>query len=337
MNQTELLESLKCASEGMVKAMTSTTMKLNFVFIATVIFLSFYFAGLAIQALLRNNIFSNSTRHILIVCLLNSIVHQAVTLETRIHQVYRSFVYSSEPCRLLFHFTECEVELYFYYLTNYFSTYAVFSLTFDRLVSHYKPKYYFSHQYYVSNSLLIIQLLLSLSTYYVGLYGVPLVGYAPICYYTPRLAVNFSKINDFRTATMVFCIIVTIFIYYLSVKSEKQIHRTSYSPGERYIACENVATSQSVCILIVLQFACIMLSSFGVNYIRARESLMSEENFNKIAPFFPGVTYASLCLPLVIYFKTKLTIRNRKLRIGVMTSMYGDVGDHMNRLKKSWE
>ncbi|CAB07600.1 Serpentine receptor class alpha-20 [Caenorhabditis elegans] len=339
MNKTaeELVESLRCASEGLTNALTSITVKVSFVFLATVILLSYYFAVLAIRALWNNNIFSNSTRLILIVCLLNSVVHQSTMMEIRIRQVYRSFVYSSEPCRLPFHFTDCEVELYFYYLTNYFSTYSVFSLTFDRLISYFFPKCYISYPYQVSISLLIIQLVFTLGTYYFGLYGVPKLGYVPICNYAPRLATNFVKINDFRTTIMVFCIIVTIFIYYLNVKSEKQIKRTSYSLGEQYLARENVATSQSVCILIVLQFVCISVSSFGVNYIKSIKSTLSDEEYNKIAPFVVGVTYANLCLPLVIYFKTKLTIRKRRIRIGVMTSVYGDVGEHINRLKKSWE
>ncbi|CAB04702.2 Serpentine receptor class alpha-24 [Caenorhabditis elegans] len=339
MNKTaeEIVESRRCASEGLTNALTSITVKMSSVLVVTVILLSYYFARLAIRTLWKNNIFSNSTRLILLVCLLNSIIHQTTMLEIRIRQIYRSIVFASEPCRLPFHFTECEVELFVYYLTTYFSTYSVFSLAFDRLISCYTPKYYLSHQYYVSIFLLFIQLIFTLGTYYVGLYGVPPLGYEPFCNYAPKLATNFVKINDFRTLIMGICIIVTVFVYYLSVKSEKQIQQTSYSPGERYIAYENVAASQSVCILIVLQFACILISSLGVNYLRIFKSTLSDEEYNKLAPFFVGVTYANLCLPLVIHCKTKLTIRNRKLRIGVMTSMYGDVGEHINRLKKSWE
>lgn len=80
----ELIDGPKCASEGIVNAMTSIPVKISFLIIATVIFLSFYFARLAILALLRNNIFSNSTQRILLVCLVNSVFHQAATLEIRV-------------------------------------------------------------------------------------------------------------------------------------------------------------------------------------------------------------------------------------------------------------
>ncbi|CAB04701.1 Serpentine receptor class alpha-23 [Caenorhabditis elegans] len=339
MNKTaeELLDSLKCASDGLASALTSVTLKFNCAFISTIVLISYCFSWLAIQALWNNNIFSNSTRLILIVCLLNSVVHQTTVMETRITQIYRSIVFASEPCEILFRSSECEIELYFYYLTNYFSTYSVFSLTFDRLISHYKSKYYHMHQYFIAISLLVLQFLLAILSFYIAYHGVPLAGYVPMCNYYPKMAVHHITINDVRTVVMVSCIIVTGFAYYLSVKSEKQIQKCSYSPGERYSAYENVTTSQSVCILIVLQFSCTMISSFGVNLLLMMQEAVSEETFTKVGAFLPGVAYANLCLPLAIYFKTKLTIQNRKLRIAVMISMYGDVGEHIARLKKSWE
>nr|pir hypothetical protein F28C12.3 - Caenorhabditis elegans [Caenorhabditis elegans] len=291
MNKTaeELLDSRKCASEGLTNALTSFMMKMNFSFIVT------------------------------------------------IRQIYRSIVYAAEPCKLLYLSSDCVFELHFYYLTNYFSTYSVFSLTFDRLISHYKSKFYHINQYFIAISLLVFQLFLTLLSFYIAFYGVPLAGYIPMCTYHPALSVYYSTINNVRTGVMVSCIIVTIFVYYLSVNLEKRIQKTSYSPGERYSAYENVTTSKSVCILIVLQFSCIMISSFGVNLLMMSEKSMSEKVFHTIVPFLPGVTYANLCLPLVIFIQTTLTIRTRKMRIAVMTSMYGDVKDHMNRLKKSWE
>lgn len=74
-----------------------------------------------------------------------------------------------------------------------------------------------------------------------------------------------------------------------------RIKRTSYSLGEQYLARENVATSQSVCILIVLQFVCISVSSFGVNYIKSIKSTLSDEEYNKIAPFVVVSCFSDLC------------------------------------------
>ncbi|CAB07597.1 Serpentine receptor class alpha-21 [Caenorhabditis elegans] len=333
----EELDSQKCASEGLTSVLTSITMKFNFLFITTVILLSYCFTWLAIRALWKNNIFSNSTRLILIACLLNSVVHQTTMLESRMRQTYRSFVFASEPCNLLYRSSDCVFELHSYYLTGYFSTYSVCSLAFDRLVSHYKSKFYHTHQYFIAVSLLVLQLLLTLVSFYIAYYGVHLAGYVPVCIHYPRLAVHYSTVNTVRTVVMVCCLVVTGFIYYLSVKSEKQIQKSSYSPGKRYTAYENVTTSQSVCILIVLKLFCNMLSSIGINLLLLMGEVVSEGTFVLVALFLPGVTYANLCLPLVIYFKTKLIIRNRKFRIAVMTSMYGDAGEHIDRLKKSWE
>ncbi|CAB07596.1 Serpentine receptor class alpha-18 [Caenorhabditis elegans] len=340
MNKTaEELDSRNCASESLTNALISITMKFNFIFIITVVLISYCFTWLAIQALWKHNIFSNSTRLILIVCLLNSVVHQTTMLETRITQAYRSVVYDSEPCKLLFRSSDCVFELYLYYPTGYFSTYSVFSLTFDRLISHYKSRYYHMHQYFIATSLLVLQLLLTMFSFYIVFYGVSLAGYVPMCNFRPELTVYYGAINNVRTGVMVSCIIVTMFVYYVCVKSEKQIQKCSYSPGERYSAYENVTTSQSICISIVLQFSCIMISSFGSNLLIhiTSKTTVSEEVFYAIVSFLPGVTYANLCLPLVIYFKTKLTTRNRKNRIAVMTSMYGDAGEHIDRLKRSWE
>ncbi|CAB07602.2 Serpentine receptor class alpha-22 [Caenorhabditis elegans] len=339
MNKTaeDLLDSLKCASKDLSSALTSVTIKFNCIFISTIVLISYCFILLAIQALLRHNIFSNSTRLILIVCLLNSVVHQTTMMETRVRQIYRSFLFASDPCKLLYRSSDCVVDLYFFFLTGYFSTYSVFSLTSDRLVSHYKSKFYHTHQYFIAISLLVIQLLLTLVSFYIAFYGVSLAGYVSVCIQYPKAAVQYGTINTVRTMVMVCCLIVTGFTYYLSVKSEKQIQKISYSPGERYSAYENITTSQSVCIFIILQLSCVMLTSIGMNLLLMMGEAMSEGTFTTIALFLPGITYANLCLPLVIYFKTKLTIRNRKFRIAVMTSMYGDAGEHIARLKKSWE
>lgn len=160
------------------------------------------------------------------------------------------------------------------------------------------------HQYFIATSLLVLQLLLTMFSFYIVFYGVSLAGYVPMCNFRPELTVYYGAINNVRTGVMVSCIIVTMFVYYVCVKSEKQwvsyryqmnfwqsfrIQKCSYSPGERYSAYENVTTSQSICISIVLQFSCIMISSFGSNLLIhiTSKTTVSEEVFYAIVSFLP--------------------------------------------------
>ncbi|CAL2032478.1 unnamed protein product [Caenorhabditis brenneri] len=257
-------------------------------------------------------------------------------MEIRIRQFYRSILNNGDRCQIQFHSSECLIELYFYYITNYFSTYSVLSLTFDRYLSYKFPSFYFSNQYLVSIGLILIQFILAIGTHLIGFFGVPLAGYVPMCTYPPQLATHFDAINKFRTLIMVLSIVITIFIFYLNAKNERKIHHKSYNTKTRYTAFENMTTSKSVCTLIIVQFSCIMISSFGVTIIRKFEYLMSQEMYHTIIPFLPGVTYANLCLPIVIHYTTKRTIRNRKNKIEEMTSTNGDQDTHMKWLTEVW-
>ncbi|CAO4364737.1 unnamed protein product [Caenorhabditis nigoni] len=337
MNKTaEQLDKEICAPDGLHKALTSPIMKINFTFIISVIITSYVFSYKALRTLLKHNIFSNCTRIILFVCSINSIVHQTTMMEIRVRQIFRSIVWDQDPCHILFHSSECVVDLYFYYITNYFSTYAVFSLTSDIFISYKFPVFYLSNQYTVSVILLIIQFILAVGTYLFGFLGVPLAGYVPMCTYPPKLTSNFDLINEFRTFVMVLCIGITLVILYFSVKTERMIHQKSYDTRARYTAFENMTTSKSVCTLIVIQFLCIMISSFGVTVIRKFEVIIPQEIYHTIVPFLPGVTYANLCLPIVIYYRTIQAIRRRKTRIVTITSAPADVESHIKWLNETW-
>ncbi|UMM16891.1 hypothetical protein L5515_013713 [Caenorhabditis briggsae] len=95
-------------------------------------------------------------------------------------------------------------------------------------------------------------------------------------------------------------------------------------------------TSKSVCTLIVIQFSSILISSFGVTIIRKFEPVIPQEIFHTIIPFLPGVTYANLCLPVVIYYRTIQAIRRRKTRIVTITSASADVESHIKWLNETW-
>lgn len=81
---TEQLDSESCASGGLAKALTSPIMKINFVCIISIIIISYYFFYLVVKTLIKNNIFSNCTRALLIFCSINSIVHQTTMMEVRV-------------------------------------------------------------------------------------------------------------------------------------------------------------------------------------------------------------------------------------------------------------
>uniref|UniRef100_A0A1I7TUY9 G_PROTEIN_RECEP_F1_2 domain-containing protein n=1 Tax=Caenorhabditis tropicalis TaxID=1561998 RepID=A0A1I7TUY9_9PELO len=337
MNKTaEQLDGEVCAPDGLHRALTSSLMKINSAFITSVIILSYVYSYKALKTLLRQNIFSNCTRIILIVCSINSIIHQTTMMEIRIRQTTRSITRYDSPCGIQFHSSECIIELYLYYITNFFSTYSVFSLTFDRFISYKFPSFYLSKQTKIAVVLLFIQLCLALGTYCFGFLGVSYAGYVPMCTYPPRLAKNFDTINTFRTVIMVASIAITLIILYLSVKIERKIHQENYNTKTRYNAFENMTTSKSICVMIILQFVCIIISSFGVTIIRSFEYLIPQEIYHTIVPFLPGVTYANLCLPVVIYYTTKRTIRRRKNKIGEMTSTNGNVESHIKWLKETW-
>ncbi|CAI2343569.1 unnamed protein product [Caenorhabditis sp. 36 PRJEB53466] len=333
MNLTaEQLDEQVCASDGLYKALTSPIMKLNCLFIIFVILLSYYFSYKALRTLIHQNIFSECTRLILLVGSINSIAHQTTMMEIRIRQIYRGFVCEENRCQIQFHSSECVYELYFYYITNFFSTFSLFSLTFDRLIAHFWSNIYSSHQKLIPFSLLLLQLILAVSTHLYGFLGVSLAGYVPMCTFPPQLANNFDTINRFRTYIMLFCIGITVFILIFSMKAEKRIHNQVYDTNTRYMAYENVMTTKTVCLIIISQFLCIIISSYGITIIRNLQSAIPEDIFHTIVPFLPGVTYANLCLPIVICYKTKETIRRRKSTIGEMTAASGSVDTHMEWL-----
>ena len=66
-----------------------------------------------------------------------------------------------------------------------------------------------------------------------------------------------------------------------------RVHQHSFNTKTRYTAFENMTTSKSVCTLIIIQFLCISISSFGVTLIRKVESFMSEEVYHTMVPFLP--------------------------------------------------
>lgn len=156
----------------------------------------------------------------------------------QIRQIYRSIVFDEDHCHILFNSSECVFELYFYYMTNYFSTYSVFSLTFDRFQRHsnflkiwcntyrliacYFPKLYIKTENLITITLLIIQFSLTVGTHFYAYLGVPLAGYVPMCSYPPQLAIRFDTVNKVRTLVMSCCIVVTLTILYFNIKAEKR-------------------------------------------------------------------------------------------------------------------
>uniref|UniRef100_A0A8R1DXQ2 Uncharacterized protein n=1 Tax=Caenorhabditis japonica TaxID=281687 RepID=A0A8R1DXQ2_CAEJA len=80
----EELEEMQCTSEDMLKAQNSIWMKINFAFTYIIIFATFVMSVVAAKILKLRNVFSNGTRFLLLITLLNANVNQAVLLEIRV-------------------------------------------------------------------------------------------------------------------------------------------------------------------------------------------------------------------------------------------------------------
>lgn len=84
-NQTaEELETWRCTSDGIFKSQNSIWMKINFVFVFILIFLTFYLSFKAARVLKNHNVYSKGSQILLMITLLNANLNQLIFLEIRV-------------------------------------------------------------------------------------------------------------------------------------------------------------------------------------------------------------------------------------------------------------
>uniref|UniRef100_A0A8R1DWE4 Uncharacterized protein n=1 Tax=Caenorhabditis japonica TaxID=281687 RepID=A0A8R1DWE4_CAEJA len=129
----EELEEVKCTSDAVFKVQKSIWMKVNFVFTFLIIISTFVMSVMAAKILKLRNVFSNGTRFLLMVTLLNANINQASMFEIRLRHLYRVLMYSDDACKISFHSPDCAYDQSIFAFTTNLSTLLVCALTFDRI------------------------------------------------------------------------------------------------------------------------------------------------------------------------------------------------------------
>ncbi|CAI5441130.1 unnamed protein product [Caenorhabditis angaria] len=337
-NQTaEELDKQRCTSQGKFLALTSFLMRFNYIFTFSIIFLTIFMSFKAVKLLIKRNIFSNSTRILLLSILFNANLYQLNMFEIRTRSFYRSFVYSNEPCQIEFHSSECFLDQTIYSFTNVLYALLIFCLTIDRFISLQFSKFYEK----INESLAIFCVLLSIITaILINIWqfsDIPLVGYVPQCFYSPQLGLNrFDDINNYTIIFIMFNLFITLSILCGNLRKDRLIRTTSFDTKSKYQSFESLQTTKSICTMIFTQFLFLSLLSISASLIRHFESSMSEQTFHEFVPFIIGVVYGNLSIPCLIIYKTNQVIENRRKSIGSMTTTSHNVDSHMHSLKSMW-
>ncbi|CAI2343561.1 unnamed protein product [Caenorhabditis sp. 36 PRJEB53466] len=152
-NQTvEELEADKCATEGILTALTSSLMTLNHSFVILIVFASFFLTAFAFRTLWKPNVFPKCAQILLWSALVNGFVHQCSMLIIRVMHSSLRFVYIAfqivGACLVLFwvfynvpfvgYVPTCvyppQASLIRFYKTNVYRLIALFLILFASLV-----------------------------------------------------------------------------------------------------------------------------------------------------------------------------------------------------------
>ncbi|KAF1756280.1 hypothetical protein GCK72_012733 [Caenorhabditis remanei] len=340
-NQTASeLDGYRCTSSGIFEAQTSIWMKINFVFTFPLIFITFYTSIFAYRRLKYRNVYSSGTQFILYAVLFNANLNQLVYCVIRIRHLFQIINYSSDPCLIEFHSTECFYDNSLYMFSNYFATWLVCSLTFDRFLAFYARKLYVEQEKSKRIAMMLVAgaILFTLIGHALIYFGVNRAGYVPSCQYPPHLALNgFAIMTNLKIMfTIANCVVIVVLLF-LIIRKDRIIRQSVYDTNTRYSSYENVLTTKSVLIIAVAQLFFSCLSSVAVTIVRTFEAGMSEYTYHILTQYVTGLLYGNLSIPILIYLKTTQCVQLRHRRISKMTKQPDVLESRMLSLKNMWE
>ncbi|CAP25055.1 Protein CBR-SRA-31 [Caenorhabditis briggsae] len=324
----------KCASEVIQMTLRSALMMFNHIFILLVITASFFVNVFTVKKLYNHNIFPEGTRILLWSAIGNGCIHQITVAEIRLITIYRVLVHGSDRCTILFPSSGCVYEQYFYYYTNFFTSFCCISLFFDRLLSTNCIAYQYKYKFFVMIFLTfqtILPLFILIWVYSNGNTD----GYVAMCNYPPMsVAWKYFYINRLRLVILGTFFILSICIFYYNKNVEKKIIHKIYDTVSRYKSYENVLATKAVCIIIVSQTACLVITATGTEQIR---KFFSPTMMDPLTGFMTGVTYCNFCLPIIILYQTSQIIQRRKRAIHELTDQTKDSSnEHFISLRNAW-
>uniref|UniRef100_A0A8R1DFY4 Uncharacterized protein n=1 Tax=Caenorhabditis japonica TaxID=281687 RepID=A0A8R1DFY4_CAEJA len=335
---TEKFDEGKCATEGVHSALTSWLLMANHAFLLTVTVASFLLTINAFRMLWRHNIFPNCTRILLLSALTNGVIHQCTMAEIRVRAIIHAITYSSDPCSIQFHASECIAENIFYYFTNIFSSNCLVSLFIDRLLSLRLHSAYSNHQILAAIFFMFFQMGSSVVTMLYVFSGDMLTGYVPMCFYPlPSILKQFYWMNEFRMYGLVVVFVLSLAILFHNKHRENRMIHNVYDTESRYKSYESVLTTGAVCIIISTQVVCLVFASAGTALLHNLKTKISEPLFHSLLPFLAGLTYSNFFLPIIISTRTQQIINQRYKAIGRITLQREGFDEHFAALDISWE
>ncbi|CCD68192.1 Serpentine receptor class alpha-27 [Caenorhabditis elegans] len=338
-NQTaEELETWRCTSDGIFKSQNSIWMKINFVFVFILIFLTFYLSFKAARVLKNHNVYSKGSQILLMITLLNANLNQLIFLEIRIRHLVHIFINSEDPCKIEFHSPECTYDQTIYAFTSVMSTGLLSALTFDRFFALYASTVYVRNSKDSAYMLITVSIIVTVIVHIRTYGGVSRAGYVPSCTYPPQLSLNTYQVvnNAIFWIIMANCVL-TIAVLLLNIYKDKRIKKSVFDTKTRYNSFENVLTTKAICSVTSTQFVFLSFSTAALAIIRTLEAGMSEEVFHINIQYINGGVYGNLSIPVLIYLKTNQCILQRRKSIDKMTNHTGTVDSHISSLKTAWE
>ncbi|CAA22070.3 G-protein coupled receptors family 1 profile domain-containing protein [Caenorhabditis elegans] len=340
-NQTATeLELFRCTSSGILEAMNSIWIKINFFLSTSIILLTFFASIYAVRVLKFHNVYSSGTQFLLFSLLISVNFNQMVYLVIQVRLQIQIWKYSDDPCQIEFPSTECYYDNSLYMFTSYLVTWLVFSLTFDRFLAFCLLKLYSKPQISrnVSKVLVGMSLIFTFIGHILVYGGVSRAGYVPTCQYPPQLALGaFQKMTHLKIVfTILNCVVILILLCFI-VKRDRRICHSIYDTNTRYSSFENVLTTKSILVIAVTHLIFSCLSSVAVTIARAFEIGLSEYTFHTMTQFIAGPLYGNLSIPVLIYRKTSQCIEYRRKTIIKLTTQADEVDSRMMSLKKMWE
>ncbi|PIC43586.1 hypothetical protein B9Z55_004266 [Caenorhabditis nigoni] len=349
------------ASPDQMILQTSWILRMNIIYCTFLSIGCVVGVGYCIRFMRKHPIFNESTTLLLYLALLFALIHDTAHVGLQWSLMYRSFVYSDDPCRIFFFSDDCvnSGRTLFFGISGLIYIHS--ALTLDGLIATFLPSIYYKYHSWPGRVLAVLTIIVNIFVQFLVLPGKETGDdYLPSCQFFKKQ--DAEKANLWLMSSIILTIsslLINLGLLYVNkmhskrtdyladdesavlghylTEYDEKMYRTRYDVQFQYQRSEAIMTSKSISVLVIAQISALLIYAGGSYIFRLLRESIPVSLYNNVVIWVYATSYATVTLPLLIIFCIKYVRRHRQRTIHHITNQVESQEKRMNELKMLWE
>ncbi|PIC43587.1 hypothetical protein B9Z55_004266 [Caenorhabditis nigoni] len=286
------------ASPDQMILQTSWILRMNIIYCTFLSIGCVVGVGYCIRFMRKHPIFNESTTLLLYLALLFALIHDTAHVGLQWSLMYRSFVYSDDPCRIFFFSDDCvnSGRTLFFGISGLIYIHS--ALTLDGLIATFLPSIYYKYHSWPGRVLAVLTIIVNIFVQFLVLPGKETGDdYLPSCQFFKKQ--DAEKANLWLMSSIILTIsslLINLGLLYVNkmhskrtdyladdesavlghylTEYDEKMYRTRYDVQFQYQRSEAIMTSKSISVLVIAQISALLIYAGGSYIFRLlRESI----------------------------------------------------------------